>query len=139
MHRFDTFVEARRGDLRRIAYATQGKMEADDLIQEAWVVAIEIGDGMEEPFDFSNLEHQEHLIAKMYVRFVKYADKTVRYAMKLDPGWDQPEEESAGGALSKVLSGPESDDPLVGWDWASTRGVGKVCNGTHPPLLVDFL
>lgn len=89
MHRFDTFVEARRGDLRRIAYATQGKMEADDLIQEAWVVAIEIGDGMEEPFDFSNLEHQEHLIAKMYVRFVKYADKTVRYAMKLDPGWDQ--------------------------------------------------
>ncbi len=114
-------------------------MEADDLIQEAWVVAIEIGDGMEEPFDFSNLEHQEHLIAKMYVRFVKYADKTVRYAMKLDPGWDQPEEESAGGALSKVLSGPESDDPLVGWDWASTRGVGKVCNGTHPPLLVDFL
>lgn len=113
MHQFDAFVEARRGDLRRIAYATQGEMEADDLIQEAWVVAIEIGDGMEEPFDFSNLEHQEHLIAKMYVRFVKYADKTVRYAMKLDRGWDQPEEESAGGALSKVLSGPESDDPLV--------------------------
>lgn len=61
-------------------------MELDDLIQEAWVVAIEIGDGMEEPFDFSNLEHQEHLIAKMYVRFVKYADKTVRYAVKLDRG-----------------------------------------------------
>lgn len=35
------------------------------------------------------------------------------YAMKLDRGWDQPEEESAGGALSKVLSGPESDDPLM--------------------------
>ena len=113
MHRFEAFVEARRGDLRRIAYATQGEMELDDLIQEAWVVAIEIGDGMEEPFDFSNLEHQEHLIAKMYVRFVKYADKTVRYAVKLDRGWDQPEQETAGAALSRVLSGPESDDPLV--------------------------
>ncbi len=27
--------------------------------------AIEIGDGMEEPFDFSNLERRKHLIAKM--------------------------------------------------------------------------
>lgn len=35
------------------------------------------------------------------------------YAVKLDCGWDQPEEETAGAALSKVLSGPESDDPLV--------------------------
>lgn len=80
MHRFEGFVEARKGDLRRIAYATQGELEVGDLINDAWIIAMEIGEGMEEAFDFSNIEHQEHLLAKMYVRLVKYADKTVRYA-----------------------------------------------------------
>lgn len=113
MHRFEGFVEARKGDLRRIANATQGEMELDDLIQEAWVVAIEIGERMEEPFDFSNVEHQEHLLAKMYVRFVRYADKTVRFAVKLDRGWDDPEEESAGMAMANALASPETDNPLT--------------------------
>ncbi len=113
MHRFDRFVSSRKGDLRRIAYATQGELEVDDLIQEAWVVAIEIGEGMDEPFDFSNVEHQEHLLAKMYVRFVKYADKTVRFAMKLDRGWDEPEEESVGAAMANSLASPETDNPLT--------------------------
>lgn len=113
MHRFEGFVSSRKGDLRRIASATQGEMEVDDLIQEAWVVAIEIGEGMDEPFDFSNVEHQEHLLAKMYVRFVKYADKTVRFAMKLDRGWDEPEEESVGAALANSLASPETDNPLT--------------------------
>ncbi len=88
-------------------------MEFDDLVQEAWVVAIEIGASMEEPFDFSNLEHQEHLLAKMYVRFVRYAEKTVRYAVKLDRGWEDPGEDTVGAALSRVLSSPDADDPLV--------------------------
>jgi len=113
MHRFEGFVDARKSDLRRIANATQGEMEIEDLIQEAWVVAIEIGERMDEPFDFSNVEHQEHLLAKMYVRFVKYADKTVRFAMKLDRGWDDPEEESAGMALANALASPETDNPLT--------------------------
>lgn len=88
-------------------------MEFDDLVQEAWVVAIEIAESMDAPFDFSNLEHQEHLLAKMYVRFVKYADKTVRYAVKLDRGWDDPTEDSPGTALARALSSPDADDPLV--------------------------
>jgi len=113
MHRFEGFVDARRGDLRRIAYATQGELEVDDLIQEAWVVAVEIGEGMDEPFDFSNVEHQEHLLAKLYVRFVKYADKTVRFAVKLDRGWDAPEEESAGAMLANAIASPETDNPLT--------------------------
>ncbi|WP_312771243.1 hypothetical protein [Pseudoxanthomonas mexicana] len=113
MHRFDGFVAARKGDLRRIAYATQGEFEIDDLIQEAWVIAVEISGEMEDPFDFSNVEHQERLLARMYVRFVRYADKTVRFAVKLDRGWDEPAEETVGATLSTVLSGPESDDPLV--------------------------
>lgn len=113
MHRFEGFVTTRKGDLRRIAYATQGEMEVGDLINDAWLLAMEIGKGMEEPFDFSNLEHQEHLLAKMYVRFVKYADKTVRFAMKLDRGWDEPEQETAGAALARALAGPDTDDPLV--------------------------
>ena len=113
MHRFEGFVDARRNDLRRIANATQGEMELDDLIQEAWVVAIEIGERMDEPFDFANVEHQEHLLARLFVRFVRYADKTVRWAVKLDRGWDDPEEESAGMALANALASPETDNPLT--------------------------
>lgn len=113
MHQFEAFVEARRGDLRRIAYATKGEMELGDIINDAWLIAMEIGEGMDEPFDFSCLEHQNKLLAWLGARHGKYADKTVRYAVKLDRGWDQPEEEKTGAALSRVLSGPESDDPLV--------------------------
>lgn len=113
MHRFEAFVEARRADLRSIAGATKGEMELGDIINDAWLIAIEIGEGMDEPFDFSYIEHQNKLLAWLGARHGKYADKTVRYAVKLDRGWDQPEEETAGAALSRVLSSPESDDPLV--------------------------
>ena len=113
MHRFDGFVSSRKGDLRRIASATQGEMEVDDLIQEAWVVAIEIGERMDESFDFANVEHQEDLLARLFVRFVRYADKTVRWAVKLDRGWDDPEEETAGLAMARALASPETDNPLT--------------------------
>jgi hypothetical protein len=113
MHRFEGFVRDRRSDLRRISNATQGEMEVDDLVSEAWLLAEEIADRSGEPFDFSNPAHQEQLLSWMGARFVKFADKTVRYAIKLDRGWDDAEDLSAGAALAKALSGPESDDPLV--------------------------
>lgn len=113
MHRFEGFMKGRRKDLGRIAHATQGEMEVDDLIQEAWIIAAEVADDLGEPFDFANPDHQDKLLAWMYARFVKFADKTVRYATKLDRGWDDDSEQTAGKAIASLLSGPESDDPLV--------------------------
>lgn len=49
MHQFEAFVEARRVDLRRIASATRGEMELGDIINDVWLIAMEIGEGMDEP------------------------------------------------------------------------------------------
>lgn len=46
----------------------------------------------------------------MYARFVKFADKSVRHAVRLDKGWDD-EEEGLGSRIARMLLAPEHSDP----------------------------
>lgn len=111
MHRFEVFSRERRNDLKRIAYATRGEMTADDLTSEAWLLAQDIEEKLGRPFDFASELDQDRLLAWMYSKFVKYADKAVRNAVKLDVGWDDEAEEGAGVRLSKLLTAPDNSDP----------------------------
>lgn len=49
----------------------------------------------------------------MHNRFVKYADKAVRFAVKLDRDWEDESGESMGSALARLLTGPLGSDPQV--------------------------
>lgn len=111
MHRFEVFSRERWGDLKRIAYATQGEHTADDLSSEAWLLAIEIEEKLERPFDFGCKLDQDRLLAWMYARFVKFADKAVRHAVRLDKGWDDEAEEGLGSRIARMLLAPEHSDP----------------------------
>lgn len=82
--RCQTFVETGRGDLRRIATRTRGEMSIDDLVSESWLIAIEIGQRRGWTFDFRDEYDQDTLFAGMHNRFVKYAEKAIRHAIKLD-------------------------------------------------------
>lgn len=109
--RFHTFLETRRGDLRKIATRTRGEMSIDDLASESWLIAIEIGQRRGWTFDFGDEDDQDTLFAWMHNRFVKYAEKAVRHAIKLDRDWDNEDGERAGATLARLLTAPLQSDP----------------------------
>ena len=95
--RYRHFVETRRGALRRIAARTQGEHTADDLASEAWLLSIEIGRRRGWDFNFADEDDQDTLLAWMHNEFVRYANKVMRNAIKLDRDWNDDHGESALG------------------------------------------
>ena len=85
----------------------------DDMVSESWILAIEIGQRRGWNFDFFDQDDQDTLLAWMHNRFVKYAEKAVRYAIKLDRNWDNDDGEQTGAALARLLTAPIDTDPQV--------------------------
>lgn len=114
MQGFEAFQSERQRDLSRIAKATRGEMEADELLSEAFFVALEIEEKTHHTLDLTLASDQELVLRWLNAKFVRYADKTMRYSVKLDEGWDDDGEEySEGARLASVLAAPESEDPLT--------------------------
>lgn len=107
---FEAFLLARAADLRRISRQTRGDYAFEEVQSEAWMVAIEIGQRRGWVFDFADEDDQHILLAWLHNRLVKYADKTVRYATRLDRGRDE-ESERAGNTLARLLTAPLESDP----------------------------
>lgn len=59
-----------------------------------------------------NEDDQDQLLAWLHNRLVKYADKMMRYATRLDHGKDE-EGEQAGNVLAQLLAAPLESDPEV--------------------------
>jgi hypothetical protein len=110
---FPVFLQTKRSDLSRIAARTKGEVPADELASEAWLMAIEIGQHRGWTFDFADEEDQDTLFAWMHNRFVKYADKAIRNAVKLDRDWDSEDSERAGAAIARLLMAPLDSDPQM--------------------------
>lgn len=114
MRGFETFQRDKRKELQRIARDTNGEMEAGDLISEAFLLTMEIEEKTGHVLDLALTSDQEILIRWLYARFVKYADKILRYSVKLDAGWDDDSEEMPVGAkLASRLAASETEDPLA--------------------------
>jgi hypothetical protein len=107
------FFKDRVEDLRRIAYGSQEDLELSDVQNEAWIEAQKLGESRGVPVDFLNRGDQEHLLARLYNRLVKYASRTLGYAARLDEDWDREESTSFGATLSRLLTSPASDDPQI--------------------------
>ncbi len=71
-------------------------MSVDDMASESWILAIEIGQRRGWTFDFGDQDDQNTLLAWMHNRFVRYAEKALRYAIKLDRNWDNDNGEQTG-------------------------------------------
>lgn len=76
-------------------------------------MASEIGQRRGWAFEFDDQDDQDQLFAWLHVRLVKYADKTVRYAVRLDDGDDDGDSERIGAALARLLTAPLDTDPQV--------------------------
>jgi len=110
---FSAFAQSRRLNLRRIATRTCGELTEEDVLGEAWLMAEKIGQRRGTPVDFGNVDDQEHVLACLFNRLVRYADKQIRYAVRLDKGWDQEEAGAVEAALFQFLIAPEASDPAV--------------------------
>lgn len=108
---FETFLHARAVDLRNIARRSR-EYSFEEAQSEAWLVAIEIGNGRGWPLDFTDQDDQDMLLAWLHNRLVKFAEKTVRYAARLDHGKDD-DTERAGNTLARLLTAPIDSDPQV--------------------------
>ncbi len=69
---FEKFRRDQSSAFERIARRTRGTHDAQDLISEAWLIAIEIGNRRGAHVDLSNRAEQDQVLAWLYKRFVDY-------------------------------------------------------------------
>lgn len=97
------FISARKKDLRKIAHATKGEYTEHDLYGEAWVIATRIGEKRGRIVDLSNLDDQDLVLRWLYNEVVRYAEKNIRCAVRLDNDWDLDDSESAESKLASLI------------------------------------
>lgn len=113
MNSYQAFIIQRRAELRRIAGRTRGEHALEDVETEAWVIAERIAAKRGFAINFSHRSDQEQVLAWLHNHFVKYADKQLRYAVKLDKDWDKEDADSAVHSMARLLAAPEAFDPAV--------------------------
>lgn len=104
---FLIFQASRQKDFQQIARATQGEYSAEDLENEAWVIADQIGKKRGADIDFADPDDQQLVMRWLYNEVVRYTDKNVRCAVRLDKDWDMEDSESAENRLAALLE-PQS-------------------------------
>lgn len=116
-----SFLIERAKDLKQIAAATRGESELGDVEGEVWIVATELEQKRGKPVDFGSVDDQNTLVRWLYAKLVKFAERTVRHALKLDLGWDREDEQSLGATLAAALAAPQTSDPAVLLEEIQTR------------------
>jgi len=61
----------------------------------------------------STPDDQQLVLSWLQCKLVRFAEKSIRFAVKLDKDWDNEDSESATNALARLLTAPEQFDPLV--------------------------
>lgn len=98
-------------DLRRIASRSRGETTVEDLQAEAWLVANELSRDRDPPPDAGDTGFHQQILGRLYNRFVKFADKRFRFAVRLD---EQREDDDRGmreNPIATALAAPEASDP----------------------------
>jgi len=107
------FLLDRASDLRRIAHDCRGDAELGDVQNQAWLVALEVRDRRGHPVAFDDPTDQDLLLRYLYSRLVKFAEKTQRYAQRLDRRRLGPDGDEKPSLLDN-LSATELSDPMLG-------------------------
>jgi hypothetical protein len=81
---FGRFASARAADFRRIARASRGESSPDDVAQEAWILAADIGQRRGRPLDLDDPRDADLLVRCLHNECVKYTERVVRHAVRLD-------------------------------------------------------
>ena len=112
MDPFETFVSQQQSALKRIARATRGEHQYEDVVNEAWLMAATISDRSGLQLDFTDTEFQQLLISHLYQSLVRYTELNVRHATRLDHATNGEDDESRPNPLMARLASDDSYDPL---------------------------
>ena len=140
MEAFPHFLRLRGNDLKRIARATRGEQQYDDVVNEAWLMAADIAACLGRPADFSDPEFQDLLIRHLYQALVRYTELHVRQAVRLDhaSGHDAHEGEPHWLA-NRLVGGDNGHDPLS-LLLCNEAAAGQISDGEdHPSLAGAWL
>jgi len=110
---FARLIPAILSDLRRIASRSRGEATVEDLQAEAWLVAEELSRDRDPPPDVGDKGFHQQILGRLYNRFVNFADKRLRFAVRLD---EQREDEDGGmreNPVAAALAAPEGSDPSL--------------------------
>ena len=108
---FAKLIPAILPDLARIAKQSRGEMTVDDLQGEAWILADKLSRDPDPQPDLADRDFQQQILARLFNRFVRYADKRLRFAVRLD---EQSEDDDGGtheNWFAATLSAPEANEP----------------------------
>jgi hypothetical protein len=106
---FESFLAKMKASLQRITKATKHDVPIEDLQQDAWIVAQEIGRRRGREIDFSDPEDQELVLKAVNLDNVKRGDWHLRKSVRID---HEPEDEG-GIEWHELLPARASSDPLV--------------------------
>lgn len=84
----------------------------EDVSNEAWLIAHDVGKRRGFAIDFLSHEDQELVLAWLYRRLVDFSEKTVKYAARLDRDWDSEDSDSSITSLARLLTAPSHFDPF---------------------------
>jgi hypothetical protein len=107
MDAFTKFTIERRSDLIRIARHTQGEHTVGDVVNEAWLLAERFPERRCVGADFCDVVFQQTLLAHLYQRLVRYTERNIRHAVRLD----HPSCDASDTPLIDRIADP-SGDPL---------------------------
>lgn len=107
---FQSFVNKMKAGFQRIAKAARNEVTDDDVQQDAWLVAYEIGEKRGREVDFSDPKDQDLIMGALYVRNVKRGDWKMRKSVRID---QEPEGDDAALKWSDRLPAQPSSDPLI--------------------------
>lgn len=107
---FQSFLTTMKAKFNRISKATKNEKEVEDLHNDAYVLALDIGDRRGRPVDLSDPEDQDLVMRELYLENVKRADFRMRYAVRID---EEPEGEGPGISWVERLPAAASSDPLI--------------------------
>lgn len=112
MDAFELFVSRKQKALHQIARATRGEHQYTDVVNEAWLMAGTISEHYGLEVDFANAEFEQKLISHLYQSLVRYTDRKVRHAIRLDHSPNGEDDEGKPNPLMGRLTGDEGQDPL---------------------------
>lgn len=110
---FEQFVTQRSQDLQRIARCTRQEHKLADVINEAWIMACELRDRKGVAFDFLNKSFQDLLISHLYQHLVRYTERNIRHAVRLDHVGPRNDQDGELPALMRMLIGDDGQHPLT--------------------------
>lgn len=110
LKRFQSFVAKMKARFRGISRATRYEVPAEDLENDAFVLALDIGERRGRPIDFADPDDQELVMRALYVEKAKRGDWRMRRAVRID---EKPDDDDERVAFIERLPATAGSDPLV--------------------------